>query len=96
MRKNIPNKGLLVNLPATALYSFVETVFVHLHSLSCLAAIKAITILLSLVFALFMQKSIYMGEQHGSYLSLYFKIDSKGKKVLSEVFSHFGTQELFL
>lgn len=73
MRKNIPNKGLLANLPATALYSSVETVCVYLHNLSCSAAVKAITTLLSLGFASFMQKSIYMGEQYGSYLFLCFK-----------------------
>lgn len=54
------------------------------------------TILLSLVFASFMQKNIYMGEQYGPCLFLCFKIDSKGEKLLSEVFSCFGTQELFL
>ena len=43
-----------------------------------------------------MQKSIYMGEEYGSYLFLRFKIASKGEQVLSAVFSHFGTQELFL
>lgn len=91
MRKNIPKKGLLVNLPATALYSFVGTVSVYLHNLSCSAAIKAITILLSLVFASFMQIPICMGEQYGSYLFLCFKINSRGEKVLSEVFSLFGT-----
>lgn len=91
MRKNIPKKGLLVNLPATALYSFVGTIFAYLHNLGCSAAIKAITILPSLGFASFMQISICMAEQYGSYLFLYFKIISRGEKVSSEMFSLFGT-----